>query len=301
MTPLIQAAIPRTVGLHFDLAEDLPAIDADPSQIQQLMMNIVINGAEAIPEGQPGTVTIATRLEIPDEQYVRSHTEPGSRSLRPAKYVLLEVRDSGSGMDEATKARMFDPFFTTKFTGRGLGLAAVQGIVRGHGGSLDVSTAPGKGTLFRVLLPALKAAVQPAPQKQSQSAALRGWGTILVVDDEDMVRTFAKQVLEQQGYKVLPAEDGERGLQIFRAESERIRCVVLDLTMPVMSGEETLARMRALRTDILIILSSGFNELEAVRRFEGKGLAGFLQKPYRVTALLETVKAATLHTGSAGA
>jgi response regulator RpfG family c-di-GMP phosphodiesterase len=135
----------------------------------------------------------------------------------------------------------------------------VQGIVRGHGGSLDVSTAPGNGTLFRVLLPALKGAVQPDPQKQSQFS--RGWGTILVVDDEDMVRTFAKQVLEQQGYKVLLAEDGERGPQVFRAESERIRCVVLDLTMPVMSGEETLARMRALRTDIPIILSSGFNEL----------------------------------------
>jgi PAS domain S-box-containing protein len=298
--PLIQAAIPRTVVLQLHLVEGLPAIEADPSQIQQLVMNIVINGAEAIPEGHPGAVTITTRIQDVHERYIGSHTEPGALELEPGKYILLEIRDSGSGMNEATRARMFDPFFTTKFTGRGLGLAAVQGIVRGHGGSIDVSSAPGQGTIVRVLLPAQEQRVQPALQKQQRSGDLRGSGAVLVVDDEEMVRKFAQQVLEQHGYTLLLAEDGERGVEIFRRESHRIRCVVLDLTMPLMSGAETLARMKELRADIPIILSSGFSEADAVRRFEGKGLAGFLQKPYQITALLEGVKSAIGYTAPAG-
>ncbi len=299
MAPLIQAAIPRTVGLGLDLTEGLPAVEADPAQIQQLVMNIVINGAEAIAEGQPGTVTVATRLQDVDGQYPRRRTGSEAVEPGPGRYILLEVRDSGCGMDEETRARIFDPFFTTKFTGRGLGLAAVLGIVRGHGGWIEVSSTPGEGTVFYVLLPAVARAAEPSREKRQETADLRGSGVILVIDDEETVRRIAKLTLERYGYTVLLAENGECGLEVFRREAGRIRCVLLDLMMPVMSGEEALDRMRELEGGIPVILSSGFNEVETLRRFEGKGLAGFLQKPYKTTALLEKVKAAMGRTAGA--
>ncbi len=301
--PLIKTSIPTTVELRLDLAEHLPVVEADASQVQQLIMNIIINAAEAVPEGRAGTVTIVTRPESIaadiKNQDDGNHGEPS-----PGRYVLLEVTDNGSGMDEHTKARIFDPFFTTKFTGRGLGLAAALGIVRGHRGAIQVISAPGQGTTFRVLLPAAAGATAAGRAENSEepeARGLRGAGLILVVDDEQIVRSLARHALERYGYSVLLAEDGGRGLDLFRREADRIRCVVLDLTMPVLSGEETLTRMKAVRTDIPIILSSGFNEVQAVRRFEGKGLAGFLQKPYKAAGLVETVRRVLLVSNSDGA
>jgi two-component system cell cycle sensor histidine kinase/response regulator CckA len=288
--PLIQAAIPRTVALELALQENLPAIEADTSQIHQLVMNLVINGAEAIPEGKTGTVTIITGRQQLDERHVREHGGAAIGRLEPGTYVLLEVRDTGSGMDEATKATIFDPFFTTKFTGRGLGLAAVLGIVRGHAGAIEVVSAPERGTVFRVFFPALAVAPDHQPKQHQGIRDLSGRGAILVIDDEQIVRSMVKRALEHYGYSVLLAEDGERGLELFRQAADHIQCIVLDMTMPVMSGEETLSRLRALCSDIPVILSSGFNEAEAMRRFEGKGLAGFIQKPYTVSALAEKIK-----------
>jgi CheY-like chemotaxis protein len=288
--PLIKAAIPSTVELRFNLEEHLPAIEADVAQIQQVTMNIIINGAEAIPEGKPGTVTIATRRQEVDEGYIRTQNVSRVGELKPAPYILFEVSDTGSGMDEATKGRIFDPFFTTKFTGRGLGLAAVLGIVRGHRGCIEVVSRPAQGTNFRVLFPAAERPAELQTPRHREIGNLSGCGTILVVDDEEIVRNTAKHALEHHGCQVLLAEDGAAGLAIFRRETEHITCVVLDLTMPVMSGEETFERMRSLRTDIPIILSSGYDAIESVRRFEGKGLAGFLQKPYKAAALVGIVK-----------
>jgi CheY-like chemotaxis protein len=290
MVPLMEAAIPRTVELPLELADNLPAIDADATQIQQLVMNLVINGAEAIPEGKPGTVTVTTQSEQVDEEYIRKHAIPRATDAAPGPYVLLEVRDTGSGMDEATQSRIFDPFFTTKFTGRGLGLAAVLGIVRGHGGLIQVSSANGKGTVFRVLFPAAAASADREPAELQPAPNLAGAGTILVIDDEPIVRRLAKQSLEHYGYRVLLAEEGRRGLEVFRREAGRVVCVVLDLTMPVMSGEEALLRLKALQPSVPVILSSGFSETEAMRRFAGKGVGAFIQKPYRAAELATKVK-----------
>jgi len=289
--PLIQAAIPRAVEIELKLAEPLPAIDGDSTQMHQLVMNLVINGAEAVPGGERGKVTVSTRTQEVDDLYIRS--QPGTSSisgdLRPGAYVLLEVRDTGSGMDETTQARIFEPFFTTKFTGRGLGLAAVLGIVRGHSGSIRLNSAAGRGTVFRVLFPAGAPLAERPVAARAEIPRPAARSVILVIDDEPLVRVVAQLALEHYGYTVLVAEDGKQGLDFFRQRASRIGCVVLDLAMPVMGGEEALPQLKSLRPDIPVILSSGFGEVEAARRFRGKGLAGFLQKPYTAAVLAAKV------------
>jgi len=270
---LIRTSIPRSVQLVLQLDSDPPRVDADRSQLHQLIMNLAINAAEAIGE-QPGTVTITT-----------SHTR-----INDEGQVVLTITDTGCGMDEATKSQMFDPFFTTKFTGRGLGLAAVMGIIRTHRGSISVDSAPGKGTTVAVVLPA-STAVTPAAAAV-EPVELRGSGHILVVDDEDLVRNLAKFTLERYGYTTELASNGEEGLNIFSARPGEFAAVILDLTMPVMGGEEMLTHVRRIRPDVPVVLSSGFSEIDALRRFHDRGLAGFLQKPYTATALARKLKQA---------
>jgi PAS domain S-box-containing protein len=270
---LIRTSIPRSVQLVLQLDSDPPRVDADRSQLHQLIMNLAINAAEAIGE-QPGTVTITT-----------SHTR-----INDEGQVVLTITDTGCGMDEATKSQMFDPFFTTKFTGRGLGLAAVMGIIRTHRGSISVDSAPGKGTTVAVGLPA-STAVTPAAAAV-EPVDLRGSGHILVVDDEDLVRNLAKFTLERYGYTTEVASNGEEGLNIFSARPGEFAAVILDLTMPVMGGEEMLTHVRRIRPDVPVVLSSGFSEIDALRRFHDRGLAGFLQKPYTATALARKLKQA---------
>jgi CheY-like chemotaxis protein len=274
------------VQLRLQLDEDVPGIEADAGQLQQIVMNLVINGAEAIgPEG--GTVLVRTGAQDVDEQYIGSLANDGAQ-LRPGPYVMLEVHDTGTGMSPETLAKIFDPFFTTKFTGRGLGLSAVQGIVRAHRGALKVYSKPGQGTTFKVLFPA--SATAPTEVALPSAGDLTGQGTILIVDDEDIVRQTAKHTLERYGYRTVAARHGAEALEVFRRAPERVSLVLLDLTMPVMSGEQTLRELQIIRPAVRVLLTSGYNEVEAVQRFAGKGLAGFIQKPYTSVALAEKVK-----------
>jgi signal transduction histidine kinase/ActR/RegA family two-component response regulator len=284
---LIQTSIPKNVQLRLDLADNQPMLQADGSQIQQVVMNLVINGAEAIPEGENGMVLVATGVQDVDQEYLGT-VLPGS-PVQPGRYITLEVHDTGTGMDEATQARIFDPFFTTKFTGRGLGLAAVLGIVQGHKGALKIYSAPGRGTTFKVLFPAGGEApvAAPAPPETVHAAAK---GHVLVIDDEQVVRQVAKRTLENFGYTVTACEDGPKGIEAFRKLADKVEAVLLDMSMPVMSGEETFRRLRSIRPEIKVILSSGYNEVEAISRFTGKGLAGFIQKPYTAARLSEIIR-----------
>ncbi len=282
VTHLIQAAISKNAFLRFDLANDLPLIEGDVSQLQQVIMNLVINAAESIPLDQTGEVLLRTSLRVVES--------PGELGI--GSYVELEVQDSGSGMSESTLARIFDPFFTTKFTGRGLGLAAVQGIVRSHRGVLNVQSRPGEGTSFRLVFPASEAAVVPVPrQRETQSNSVFGDGaTVLVIDDEELIRNTVRASLSRHGFNSLFAADGLEGIRVFKNKGPAISGVLLDLTMPGMSGEEVFRHLKSIRPDVKVVLTSGFNEAEVIERFTGEGPAGFIQKPFTSSALAATLK-----------
>jgi signal transduction histidine kinase/ActR/RegA family two-component response regulator len=287
---LIRTAMSTTVQLRLELDKGLPPVEGDPSQLQQLVMNLVLNAAEAVGEGT-GTVRVRTGLEQIGEAALL-HTWV-SEKISPGSYVYLQVEDSGCGMDEEVRSKIFDPFFTTKATGRGLGLAAVLGIVRGHRGAIHLDSAPGQGTTFKVLLPAavgLKAELTA----ESAHSDLAGTGTLLVVDDEDLVRHFAQDVLERCGYQVLEAGNGQEAVELFRQRAGQIAGVLLDLTMPVMGGEEALRQLKEIRRDVRVVLSSGYNEADKVRRLMGEGFTDFIQKPYTPADLAAKIKKALI-------
>jgi signal transduction histidine kinase len=286
MGDFFRASVPKWIELDVHLESALPSIEADSSQIEQIVMNLVINAAEAIPEGRHGRVQVRTgRHELGPQSTTGFAGEP----LPPGTYATLQVRDNGTGMDDETLARIFDPFFTTKFLGRGLGLAAVQGIVREHGGALTVESTHGKGTTFTIFFPVSQAKVARNSEKGG-APVHPGRASILVVDDEEVVRRTAASMLEQHGYSVVTAENGRAAVDLFRELDGRVDVVLLDMTMPVMDGEQTLRELKAVRPDIPVILSSGYNEAEVVRRFAGGEFAGFIQKPYTSSRLREKIR-----------
>jgi PAS domain S-box-containing protein len=285
---IIERSISPKITFSYQLTDDLPPVESDPAQIQQVLMNLVLNASEAIGDN-PGVIALTTGVE--ELTSGRIERELATWPIEPGRFVFLEVRDTGMGMDAETKARIFEPFFTTKFHGRGLGLAAVAGIVRGHKGAIAVDSAPGAGATFRVWLPAASAALE-SPAKPAMLAAdeLRGRGTILVVDDEAFVREVARKALERRGYDVVTAVNGLAAIEALREHRDRVRAVVLDLSMPGLSGQETLPRLREVKPDVDVILSSGYSEAEALRLFEGSRVSAFLQKPYTVHDLARKLK-----------
>ncbi len=289
ISALVRTSIPKSVELKLDLAANLPLVEADSAQLQQLVMNLVINGAEAIGENAPGSVAIRTSAR---ELNSREAAELfGPEPSAPGEYVQLEVTDTGSGMDEATKARIFDPFFTTKFTGRGLGLAAVQGIVKGHRGAIRVYSSPGQGTSFLVILPAMHRQTSVVPAVGPTVAPIPPGSVALVIDSEESVRSFANSALSRAGMKVLVADNGKTGVELFREHNAIVSVVLLDLLMPVKGGEEAFALLREINPGVPVILSSGFDETEAARRFSEPKPARFLQKPYTMERLVAAVAA----------
>ena len=292
MSHLLASAIARKVTLRRELQADLPSVQADATQLRQVVLNLITNAAEAIGE-QQGVTTVRTGVVEADREYLSGMYVDDH--LPCGRYVYLEVSDTGCGMDEETRARIFEPFFTTKFTGRGLGLAGVLGIVRGHKGGIRVASQPGQGTTFTVLLPgATEAAAAPAEvaadggPREAEAAG----GTVLVVDDEEAVRYVARAALEAAGFEVLLAADGREAVELFGRYADDISVVLLDLTMPKLSGDEVLDGIRAIRPEVPVILSSGFSAQEAAARFGGREVAGFLQKPYRVSELSERIREA---------
>lgn len=285
---LFEVAIPKHVQLRSDLAADLPLIDGDTGQIQQVIMNLIINASEAIGE-QPGMVRVTTRpiMLVGDEGYWTQYT--GTR-LPAGQYVQVAVSDTGSGMSADTLARIFDPFFTTKFTGRGLGLAAVLGIVRSHGGGLQVKSQSGQGTTFQLLFPVSTALpVAPAVELPTSEVSMSGQ-LILVIDDEEPVRLAVTDILDDCGLSVITADDGAAGVALYRERQSEIQLVLLDLSMPGQSGEETLAQLHAVNPQARVILSSGYNQVEVARRFANSSYSGFIQKPYDDVTLINAVK-----------
>jgi signal transduction histidine kinase/PleD family two-component response regulator len=284
---LLKMTIAANVHLKLDLDDTVPAIEADIAQMQQVVMNLLINAAEAI-GGKPGEVFVSVREVSVDEREAQARF--GTFDLRPGRYVCLLVADNGCGMNEETRAKIFDPFFTTKFTGRGLGLAAVQGIVRGRRGAILVDSTPGAGTTFQVLFPAEETPVrryQPAVQQQ-----IRGTGTVLIVDDEETVRQTASSALQLRGFETCTASNGQEAIDIFERDGARIAAVILDMTMPVMTGEQTLPMLKRQRPELPVIVSSGYSEAEVAIRFAGKGSDGFIQKPYTGAQLAKAVQKA---------
>lgn len=284
---LLKVALPKQIVLELKLANELPLIEADIAQLQQVMMNLLINAAESMGE-RPGIIWVQTavrQVTFQDDAYWR-HT---NQSLTPGEYVSLHIQDNGSGMTDETLSKIFDPFFTTKFTGRGLGLAAVLGIVRGHQGGLQVTSEPDEGTIFELLFP-VSAATAEVRMPELVVAETAVSGLVLVIDDEAPVREAVTDILEMEGINVVTAANGDAGIAVYRAQPDAIDLVLLDLSMPGKSGYETFEALQAIDPNVRILLSSGYSEADATRGFSSPPLVGFVQKPYRLDSFVQVVK-----------
>ena len=306
-TDIFRAAIARTITLTLEITPDIPSIIADPGQVQQVVMNLLTNASEAI-GAKTGVITLVTGVRACDSAYLqRSRLEEKSA---PGRYVFVEVTDNGCGMDAGTLAKMFDPFFTTKFTGRGLGMSAVLGILQGHHGAIIIDSAVDQGTSIRVLFPACpdvapaEPVSAPTDTQPAATSAVAVPPCILVIDDEEMIRSICIRLLTRHGFAAVGAADGEEAIRLCQASAQDFACVLLDLTMPNMDGVATFGEIKRLHPDLPVILCSGYTEQEINSRFSEHKPDDFLQKPYRphelhatITRVLERRQAAALKPG----
>jgi two-component system cell cycle sensor histidine kinase/response regulator CckA len=287
MGHLLGASLSKKAAIKYDLLPDLPLVQADIAQMRQVIMNLITNASDAL-EGRAGTIEVRTGVErvgaTVDGLY-------GHTPLAPGTYAFIEVTDDGCGMNDETRARLFEPFYTTKFTGRGLGLSAVQGIVRGHGGGIVLHTTLGKGTTIKVLLPYSNPPLLRAPTLDARvPSAWSGHGIALLVDDDPRVRTVTTLLLRDLGFEVIEAASGRDAIAVFARRAPEVRFVMLDVTMPDLSGDQVLQELRNIRRDVPVLLCSGYSEDEMRTRFENKDMETFLQKPYTVRVLKERLQ-----------
>jgi len=287
MTSMLEVSISKKATLRFNFSTNLPTLEGDATQLRQIIMNLVINASEAIAD-KSGVISLRTGSTQCDRRYLNSAWL--NESIPEGLYVWLEIADTGCGMDKETISKIFDPFFTTKFTGRGLGMAAVLGIVRGHKGAIKVYSEPGMGTTFKIFLPTGGKSKEMLNGQPVDNPHWRGSGTVLLVDDEVTVIDIGTEMLKELGFDVLTATNGKEALDVFAQSRDMISFVILDLTMPLLDGEQTFRELRQTQPDVKVIISSGYNEQEVAQRFLGKGLAGFIQKPYKLSTLKETIK-----------
>jgi len=286
MLNMLEVSISKKAVLRLNPYHPLPLVEVDATQMRQIIMNLVINASEAIGE-KSGVIAITTGCMDCDRSYLDNLWL--KENIKEGLYVCLEIADTGCGMDKETLSKIFDPFFTTKFTGRGLGMAAVLGIVRGHNGASKVYSEPGRGTTFKILLPASS---RPAELYNVSTLPADDWqgdGTVLLVDDEETVRGIGSEMLKELGYTPVTAVDGRDAVETYK-QHPGISLVILDLTMPHMDGEQCFRELKRMNPDVKVIMSSGFNHQEVTQKFAGKGLAGFIQKPYKQSALREVIK-----------
>ncbi len=289
--PLLAASVPQEVRFNAQLPPDGPIILADGVHIKQILTNLVTNAVEAIDESA-GEITLSilsvSKAEMQGLRFNPMDWEPKADSC-----ACLLVADRGCGMDELTREKIFDPFFSTKFTGRGLGLAVVLGLVRAHDGAITVESSFGGGAVFRVFLP-LATRVLPSLQEEPfVSTPMKDAGLVLLVDDEPMMRNMAQAMLKRKlGYEIITASDGYEAVEIFRARRDEIKLVLLDLSMPGMNGWETLAALRALRSDIPVVLASGYDEAQVMQGDHPDRPQAFIHKPYQSKGLQAAIEAA---------
>ena len=287
MLPLLRLSVAKGVSLRVDVEPDLPAIWADPTQMRQVVLNLVTNGSDAI----EGAGAVEIRLFAVDSgDTMLGELVPPVDPEAASAYVVLEISDTGCGMSAEMIARVFEPFYTTKFTGRGLGLAVVHGIVRGHRGGVRVESAPQLGSTFSVALPAIAQPAEPLSRLVQPEPAWRGAGVVLLADDEELVRDVTETMLRQLGFDVVAVSDGRQAVEAFSADPARFDLVLLDLTMPVMTGTEAVDAIRAIRPDACILMMSGFNEEDPPERSPADAAPAFLHKPFTLKGLRDVLQ-----------
>ncbi|MBT3193674.1 MAG: PAS domain S-box protein [Verrucomicrobia bacterium] len=281
MSNLIEVSISKKAMLQLNLDQSIPAIRCDVTQIRQIIMNLIVNASDALEE-ESGNITLTTGLTRAainsDDTYLGSELPEG-------EYVFARISDTGCGMDEDTRARIFDPFYTTKFAGRGLGLAAVMGIVKNHDGAISLESEPEKGTTFTVYLPAVADKPKPRPVAGAESDAWQGSGMVLIADDEVTVRNVARMMLENIGFEVMTVENGRKAVDMIKDYPERFTAALIDLTMPELGGLEAYQEIRAMNSQIPVVLSSGYNKKEEFKNIADPHPPLFLKKPYRLDSI----------------